>query len=418
MQANFVSENYSQLFSIEKVDVQPAFKEAPDLLIARTAAFSKSFPKNPYSQGMRVITGAACGLSEYQVRVRAFGELLERLSAFNSGNESICLKASYLDLQAKAVPTISPNTLQLFNSTQVISDEVSTELDAAILSWCTGFDLVAERYVYVPALVAYFSWKPPQGEKVFVKPNANGLAAGTNPYKAQCRALLEVIERNTCMQSWHTLKVTVFSLNLDAIPTTYTDCCRTLGLVIELYSLETVHLPPTILTLISRPNGNELTVGSACDLSITSAIEKATQEALMLQWTMRNTPLTSVSIKCPKTSLERVAYTYEHGSLVRNWYRSHAIPHGKYYHDAFDCNLHQLASVIRETYGCEVLSVDVTDTMSRMMGWSVFRVLLSNNRLKESNSMVHYFEECTKTTKLLPECEVIGESQTSPSPFG
>jgi thiazole/oxazole-forming peptide maturase SagD family component len=374
--------------SPDRVEVRPAFAEIPGLLIGTAAAVSESFPPNRYAMGARVITGAACGLCEGQVRMRAFGELVERVSAFRAGSSDSGFRtARYADLHAAAIPALSP---QLLRQQRTLAPMPSGDDDGnpylLTISWCSGLDLSTGKSLWVPALACFLDWRPPSGENVFIRPDATGLAAGTDAEGAQFRALLEVIERRACVRSWRDGRARVGALDSGQLSQPYVEACRALGLALDLFALTPDELPDTVIAILARPDGSESTVGSATAATVPVAIEKAVQEALMLQRTMRNVSWTSVSIDRPKTSLDRVARAYRNGAEIREWYRARAATTARGSATAQDWNLERLVQATARAFGCPVVSIDVTDTIARSMGWSVFRLLAPDTRPEEFDS--------------------------------
>jgi hypothetical protein len=139
---------------------------------------------------------------------------------------------------------------------------------------------------------------------------------------------------------------------------------------------------------LGRADGSASTVGSAAGVSASLAIEKAVQEAFMLQRTIRGVSWPSLSLDCPRTSLDHVARAYRLGPALRESYRSRAERRVEIREAPSDWSLRRLVQASAMTFGCDVVSVNVTDAMARSIGWTVCRVIVPNAYVKESDSTV------------------------------
>ncbi|RQO29668.1 hypothetical protein DBR32_15530 [Taibaiella sp. KBW10] len=374
-------------FSGEMVDVRPLFDGMNEILLGRTAAAANHFPANANSGKRQMITGAACGQNESAVRLRAMGELIERVSAFQAGlNPMNLVCTSFSALQQDGVPAIAPSRLQQFHPSQQIPPAFQNA-DINLLSWCTGTDLVNQKNIYVPALAAYLCWTPSEHESIFMRPGATGLAAGQSQEDAMMRAFLEVIERSACIRSWRDPNTEIHKISLSEQDTPYWALLKEMNFMADLFAIKTDGLPDTMLALVSKKDGTELTIGSACGLSDTRSLEKAVEEALMLQYTVRLMRANkSALIAQPRSSLEHVIRGYQNGPLIRDWYLKHARQASGIVSTATPKTLHELVCAANECFQSEVIAINVTDEVTRNMGWHVYRIIIPNAPAKESDS--------------------------------
>lgn len=120
--------------------------------------------------------------------------LAARLSAVMEAIERVCAE----DVDAEQVRIASYEALRLADSDGVLDPELldlpfqTTYRPELPLSWVEGYDLLAQRHLWVP-LDAVIS---PAREGVCSGVETNGLAAGNNHTEAVVHALCEVIERD------------------------------------------------------------------------------------------------------------------------------------------------------------------------------------------------------------------------------
>jgi ribosomal protein S12 methylthiotransferase accessory factor len=133
------------------------------------------------------------GSTEDQARISAMMESYERCLAERSGlNRDIKEEISapqFIDTFEEVSsrgPAVNPVSL-------LLSEKYSPE---HLVEWTTGWDLLKEEEVAVPANAVFHPYNAPgQAVKLF-RSNTNGLAAGNLPEEAILHGLLEVIERD------------------------------------------------------------------------------------------------------------------------------------------------------------------------------------------------------------------------------
>jgi thiazole/oxazole-forming peptide maturase SagD family component len=364
-----------------EVAVEPAFGPGSPFLIGRTAVTGPHFPEKLPDGDIGVMLGAAGGVNADTVRIKAFGELVERASALEAGlpeAEPDLIRASLAELRRSSGPlALAPSSLQLFAPWQDLPDYLERAPDDHVHTWCRGVRISTSEPVYVPAVAAFLGWTPPEDEPLFVFPSSSGLAAGTDPDAALRRALLEVIERDASVLAWRIPGYPMARLPLRLVSEPLLQTCALLGLEPEVYAVTTRGLPPTVVVVLSGPADAELTCGLACGPLDEALVGKAVGEALMLQWTMRNCELPAeASFAEPQTLLEHVAAAFHAGPRIANWFRQQAARAPRPRARPLPDDPRALARLAERVYGSPVVAIDVTSPRARESGWYVFRVVV------------------------------------------
>jgi len=403
------------------VKIEVAFGRQSPFLIGRTAATDPRFPTKLSETSLGILTGAASGTDTELVRNKAFAELVERVSAFEAAFEAENLvRGTLTDLKASGQNlVISPSSLQHFANWQRLPSFIDRNADKRVHTWCRGIRIFTGETVYVPALATYLQWQPPPEEPLFIWPSATGLAAGVKRSATLHRALFEVIERDACMASWRVPGYPVFQLPVSSMSESLQKTCTLLGLVPEIYRLDTENLPSTVIAVLSKEGNVELTCGSACGILNQELIGKAVSEALMLQWTMRNCRSESLSILSkPQTSYQHVATAFYSGPEVASWYQKQA--NWGDLNEKASCpeHLQELAKVAEQTFQSPVVAVDVASSTAKSSGWYVFRVVIPGALQRESDSRISHFGK-SRLEQLLTKYSVTQQAlRTNPHPFG
>lgn len=364
-----------------------------------------------------MLTGAAYGLIANDVRLRAFAELVERLSAFESAFERNLGSASAHAIRQQGIACISPSELQHFSAHQPLPSFLDRNPDVGKRSWCSGVRPTTGAVVLVPALVCFLQWEPPPDETLFAWPGATGLAAGRCLEEAARRALLEVIERDACMLTWRVKTRPVSRLASTPSDALLTSCSY-LGLQPEIYGVRVGQLPGVVIAVVSSGGNTKVTCGSAAGGFDTKTIDKALSEALALQWTVRNFASASPQADPPETSFEHVAMAYRAGQDVVSRYRLAAQNTSPQDVSVDKLGFLELASVAEKEFNSPVIVVDVTSNKARCSGWSVCRVIVPGALPRESNAHMAHLGG----TRL---CAILGENpqehpafERAPHPFG
>ena len=129
------------------------------------------------------------GTTKTQAKVSALMESIERYSSMHETNPRTALRDSYLHLSDSCNKVLHP--AEVAEPLNPNYDESST------IDFLTGFDLLNNEEVFVPAELAYYRYFPKHpAVSVFQCSHTNGLASGNVLEEAICHALCEVIERD------------------------------------------------------------------------------------------------------------------------------------------------------------------------------------------------------------------------------
>ena len=129
------------------------------------------------------------GTTKTQAKASALMESIERYSSMHSTNSRTTARASYLHLANSFNNVLHP--------AEVIEPVIPNYNEASTIDFITGFDLLNDEEILVPAEIAYYRYFPKYpAVSVFQCSHTNGLASGNVLEEAICHALCEVIERD------------------------------------------------------------------------------------------------------------------------------------------------------------------------------------------------------------------------------
>lgn len=212
----------------------------------------------------------------------AIGEAAERYSASWLPEARLSL-ASAAELGAGAV---DPERFALFGPEQYGSPGFACRpfTRETRVRWVRGVSLPEGAPVLLPAQLVYLTAVPPAaGETLVGYATSSGLACGPTLEEALAGALLEVVERDAFMLTWHArLSLPVFDLagepRLERFLERYV---RPTGLRVSAVDLSVFHDIPTALALVrgDREDDVALTVGAAAATRASDACVKALGEA-------------------------------------------------------------------------------------------------------------------------------------------
>ncbi|MGQ5522294.1 YcaO-like family protein [Chitinimonas sp. PSY-7] len=404
---------YDGIASSRQVKIEPYAVTSSGLLIGRTAIRIRSADNSLYQ-----LTGASLGIDEASTRLRAFAELVERLSAFQSQFTAEVINRSYTTFDdLNDACAIKPSSLQHFKALpELLLD--SRNPDTCSLSWVIGRRVLTESPVWVPALAAFLWWKVKENDCLFLWPSATGLAAGTEIEAAEMHGLLEVVERDVCMLSWRVPGFPLYRLSAEELPDYLQEELLRHQLVVNLYIYSQANFPSVVISMMTRTDGSALTCGSAAGFKIAHIAEKAVLESLMLRWTIAREPNTSVfEDALPTNSFGHVLYAYHHPKPILDWYSNACIGDFK---PEPQCIFSKkgIISAVEEEYGSSVVSVDLTTAQARKSGWCVVRVVVANALPRETDHrLIH-----DGGARLMQICDRYNVDYSkinlSPNPFG
>jgi thiazole/oxazole-forming peptide maturase SagD family component len=306
-----------------------------------------------------IITGGAGGLSPSEVRLRAFAELVERLSAIVSGQE---------EAEWSWVPKLPQHPW-----VKQHEGRISWPKAGERCTWVRGINLETGKDAAVPALLSFLQWRPPKEERIFARPSATGLAAHISDNSAIRNGVLELLERDAAIISWLVPNWPIRALDCAREVPRLFNTAALAGLTLSAYEIGAKDLPPVALVMALDIKTKGLTVGTACHLSLGTALTKAGSEAIILHDTVRRMGMRE-SQKL-ETSIDHILNAYRRGPEILSWYDSRSskkIDSTKRYRFA---GLSTLINDAVAALNTPLYAVDVTARKYRETRWRVWRVI-------------------------------------------
>jgi ribosomal protein S12 methylthiotransferase accessory factor len=134
-------------------------------------------------------------------KASALMESIERYSSLPSGNRKKMIQGSYIEL-SKVSKTLHPSN--------VVEPMILEYDDEMIMDFLSGYDLINNERILVPAPLALFRYSPkPPAINPFAYHHTNGLASGNVLEEAICHSLCELVERDA---------TSLAELNASALP--------------------------------------------------------------------------------------------------------------------------------------------------------------------------------------------------------
>lgn len=141
------------------------------------------------------------GPTRMDAKASALMESIERYSSLPSGNRKKMIQGSYKEL-SKVSKTLHPSN--------VVEPMILEYDDEMIMDFLSGYDLVNNERILIPAPLALFRYSPkPPAINPFAYHHTNGLASGNVLEEAICHSLCELIERDA---------TSLAELNASALP--------------------------------------------------------------------------------------------------------------------------------------------------------------------------------------------------------
>lgn len=272
------------------VHVSHPFQQYPRLCFARAAARSESFagsaagasaPPEPARARDDLLIGAASGTVEADVRIRARGELVERMSNVVAGRQwegDQTGETSYARLTARGAPAVDPRAWPELAEVADIAERP--------MVWTSGVSLTSGAEVLVPACTAYLRHRPPSGAPPLMSPGSAGLSAHRDTELARRHGLLEVLERDLFWRTWYDLAPATVLADTPMPELTLLDLDRTALLLAGPGGTACV-----AVCLADRSGRRQSFGARAVDAvdgpRLAAATEVATHEALMVRWSLR-----------------------------------------------------------------------------------------------------------------------------------
>jgi len=141
------------------------------------------------------------GPTRMDAKASALMESIERYSSLPSGNRKKMIQGSY-----KEVSKVS----KILHPSNVVEPMILEYDDEMIMDFLSGYDLVNNDRILIPAPLALFRYSPkPPAINPFAYHHTNGLASGNVLEEAICHSLCELIERDA---------TSLAELNASALP--------------------------------------------------------------------------------------------------------------------------------------------------------------------------------------------------------
>ncbi len=180
----------------EPSDVLLAPHDIPVFLSSVRARLPRAYPD---SEPAERIHGSGCGLTRATAQASAFGEALERYSAWQRGaNDNV--RASYRELGQQAV---NPEDFALYAEEQYTDPALhfGRFTDTTVLDWVEGWSWTQQRPQYIPTCFVY--QEPCAGARQCIfHAVSTGLACSATDEVARLVGLYEVMERDAIMIAW------------------------------------------------------------------------------------------------------------------------------------------------------------------------------------------------------------------------
>lgn len=237
----------------------------------------------PLARRSALNLGNATSIDPRRATIKAVGETIERYcSGFYDERELVLSTFNGLSDRAAL-----PEKFSLFSAQQYAEPgfPFSPFTRETPISWVSGYSLLHERAVLVPASFVYIPFDPARPEPPLKDQISTGLACGTDHARACLKALAEAIERDAYTIVWQNC-LRRPHIDLDSV-----DDLLIRRLVKALHRLPmktyavllTLDIPlPVVLIVMTRSDGPPWTiVASGADLSPKRALLLALEEACL-----------------------------------------------------------------------------------------------------------------------------------------
>lgn len=332
--------------------------------------------------------GAA--LSRERATIAAIGEAVERYCGGFYDPDALIV-ARPKDLGDNA---IDPGQFTLFADEQYsqVGFPMSRPSKDTFFSWASGYSLVRNVQVYVPACFVYVPYRFPSREEFITLPISTGLACGSSREDAILRGIYEAVERDSFAITWLNQipmpRVTIGSATsgeLGAVVQRFEEAG--LGICVNLATTD-LGIPVVItLSLDDSGAGPASVIAARADFDIEYAIMRSLEETAQTRlWgrkLLRDWP--EFSAKDGYTNI------VEGGDHVRLYADRHMVQHLQFLTGAPSVSsLEALPTVAQESVsdrirrcvdalsakGHDVIVVDVTTSDMAEVGFHVVRVLV------------------------------------------
>jgi ribosomal protein S12 methylthiotransferase accessory factor len=266
--------------------------------------------------------GVAASADPNKAIMKAVGESVERYCSSQYDKEEFWF-ATYEELGTDAVP---PQNFALFSEKQYaqVDFPFSPMTQQTPLRWVPGYSLNRDKPVWIPAAFVYVPYEiDPLGESRVHYPISTGLACAPNLAMAIYKAILEAIERDAFMITWHN-RLSRRQINLESVNDPFVQrllslikgvpvCCHAWDLSLDISV-------PTILVVFSSTSGHPpytvMGIGTALDPN--RALIQALEEVYLSYWGMKLYARENTDYQ-PEPDYQNVNTPIQHGYAHAVW---------------------------------------------------------------------------------------------------
>lgn len=359
-----------------------------------------------FDSGQALNVGAGASADPNRAIMKAVGESVERYcSAQYVEDEFLC--ATYDELETDAVP---PENFALFSAKQYTQKDFpfSSITKRTSLRWVQGHSLTHDKSVLLPATFVYVPYETDSFlEPKIHYPISTGLACASNLASAIYKGILEAIERDAFMISWHN-RLSGPLIDLQSVDDPYAR--RLLGLLEGVpvrcqACLISLDIPvPVILVIFSSTSGRPpyTVVGMGTDLDPNRALVQALEEAYLGYWGMNRYALEKNDYK-PEKNYSNVNIPIQHGYAHALWPELREsmefllasdtelliqdLPNG--FNESMRSNVDTLVDLLREK-GLDVIIKDLTTPDINEVGFKVVRSVVPGLQPLDVNHVFRY----------------------------
>lgn len=374
---------------LSRADVQvfTPFPRSPEVVFGRVAVRSPAFGSTSASGRAPVVIGAAAGDDTASVVLRTRGELIERVSNILSGRTAESraeLVASFDDLRRQGTTALDPASWP--------EPGITVELRQAPLLWVPGESLLTRREVLVPAGAAFLHHRPPSGCPAAPRAGSTGISAHPSPAAAVRHSLLEVLERDLVWRSWYNSgPVTI--LPDSPLDPPLAKAAGGLGARASALVLPGPGTTACVVVCLHTDGEREQSFGARCvadrgNATIRRGVAVAAYEALMVRWSMGTAVAgrawaelcRETGVLSPRGALEHAIVAFRGGSSLAYWRAKATTDQETGVAPASTASESDLAYLLAEHTGEEVVAVDTTTPGARAAGVTVMRVVAPGAR--------------------------------------
>lgn len=236
--------------------------------------------------------------------IRGFGsDLVKRSAAWKAAYEAVersclivndALPAIRCSMDGAPQQFVDPRKFQPFVAAQLKSDAFRRMRfsEESQFAWTEGEDALTGKDVWLPAQLVFCPYDF-KDEPIIRFPSSNGAACGSSIVEARCRAVLEVIERDTFM-CWYLGTTPAYTLNL---MNTRNSKLREIYAIYQRYRLELRVIlllskwpfPVVLAVIIDHTGiGPGLIIGLKCHPDLITAAKGAVAEAQQMRPWLRD----------------------------------------------------------------------------------------------------------------------------------